>query len=166
MVTKNPCNHPGDIRRLKAICSTDERYDSFRHLFNVIVFPSKGYRPQQNKMSGGDLDGDVYMAIWDKSLVEKFEESPPSEYEKNTKKKSAKKNKAEVLYDFYAENKLGELSKIWEAFVDKHGPYGPKIEEAIKMSEYLCRLVDAAKHGEGITREEFIKCKKALESDG
>ena len=31
----------------------------------MIVFPTTGKRPEQHKMSGGDLDGDVYMAIWD-----------------------------------------------------------------------------------------------------
>lgn len=37
---------------------------------NVIVFSSKGSRPAAHKMSGGDLDGDVFMAIWDKSILE------------------------------------------------------------------------------------------------
>jgi len=27
-------------------------------------------RPQQHKMSGGDLDGDVYMAIWDEKIID------------------------------------------------------------------------------------------------
>jgi RNA-dependent RNA polymerase len=69
LVTKNPCNHPGDIRKLKAVGETDPRHSKLNHLFNVIVFPSKGYRPEQNKMSGGDLDGDVYMTIWDQKFV-------------------------------------------------------------------------------------------------
>ena len=79
---KNPCNHPGDIRRLKAV--SQEELDKRRlnkelnHLVNVVVFPSKGQRPEQNKMSGGDLDGDVYMVIWDKDLMEGFKESEPA----------------------------------------------------------------------------------------
>ena len=70
---KNPCNHPGDIRRLKAVS-----HKELNHLVNVVVFPSKGQRPEQNKMSGGDLDGDVYMVIWDKDLMEGFKESEPA----------------------------------------------------------------------------------------
>lgn len=40
------------------------------NLVNVIVFSQKGSRPTQHKMSGGDLDGDVYMAIWDQEIME------------------------------------------------------------------------------------------------
>lgn len=36
----------------------------------MVVFPTTGKRPEQNKMSGGDLDGDVYLAIWDKEILE------------------------------------------------------------------------------------------------
>jgi len=64
LVTKNPCSHPGDIRRLRAV-----NVPELRHLHNVVVFPTKGVRPEQNKMSGGDLDGDVYMVIWEERLV-------------------------------------------------------------------------------------------------
>ena len=70
LVTKNPCVHPGDIRKVKAVGKEDPRFSKLSHLFNVIVFPTKGDRPLQNKMSGGDLDGDVYMCIWDKQLVD------------------------------------------------------------------------------------------------
>ena len=71
IVTKNPCSHPGDIRLLKAIGEDDERFYELDHLVNVVVFPAKGYRPEQQKMSGGDLDGDVYMVIWEPTIVEK-----------------------------------------------------------------------------------------------
>jgi hypothetical protein len=33
---------------------------------------------------------------------------------------------------------------------------------AIKMSEYLCKLVDFAKHGEGISEKEYKDCEKAF----
>ena len=46
MVTKNPCTHPGDIRLLKAVGEDDDRYERLRDYINVIVFPSKGERPE------------------------------------------------------------------------------------------------------------------------
>ena len=59
MVTRNPCLHPGDIRRLKAV-----RNNKFEHFINCIVFPSKGDRPVTSMISGGDLDGDLYFVTW------------------------------------------------------------------------------------------------------
>ena len=70
LVTKNPCVHPGDIRKVRTLSKSDPRFHKLSHLYNVIVFPTKGVRPLQNKMSAGDLDGDVYMVIWDKEFVE------------------------------------------------------------------------------------------------
>ena len=64
LVTRNPCTHPGDIRKLKCVDRPE-----LRHLYNVVVFSSKGFRPQQDKMSGGDLDGDQFMVCWDKKLL-------------------------------------------------------------------------------------------------
>ena len=63
-MSRNPCTHPGDIRVLEAV-----DIPQFRHLSNVVVFSSKGDRPQFNKMAGGDLDGDVYFVCWEKSII-------------------------------------------------------------------------------------------------
>jgi hypothetical protein len=41
LVTRNPCQHPGDVRRLKCVNRPE-----LAHLFNVIVFSSKGSRPK------------------------------------------------------------------------------------------------------------------------
>ncbi len=71
IVCKNPCSHPGDIRLLTAI-HDEARVGKFKHLVNVIVFSSKGDRPEQHKMSGGDLDGDVYMTIWEQRLTSRL----------------------------------------------------------------------------------------------
>lgn len=71
IVSRNPCTHPGDIRILSAVDKAME----LSHLFNVIVFSSKGERPQFNKMGGGDLDGDVYFICWDEILLKNLKTS-------------------------------------------------------------------------------------------
>ena len=85
LITKNPCGHQGDIRHATAIDESHPAFNKLKHLVNVIVFPSSGNRPLQNMMSGGDLDGDVYMIIWDKKIVEaalyKKPYPEPSNYE-------------------------------------------------------------------------------------
>lgn len=64
LVSRNPCTHPGDVRILEAVDMPE-----FRHLYNVIVFPSTGLRPLCNMMAGGDLDGDVYFVCWDERIL-------------------------------------------------------------------------------------------------
>lgn len=54
LVTRNPCLHPGELQKLKAV----ERDELFR-LVNCIIFPTRGTRPAADLMSGGDLDGDT-----------------------------------------------------------------------------------------------------------
>ena len=53
LVTRNPCLHPGDLQKFRAV-----QYEELTHLIDCIVFPTKGPRPSADLMSGGDLDGD------------------------------------------------------------------------------------------------------------
>jgi hypothetical protein len=53
LVGRNPCLHPGDVRKLKAV-----RRPEFETLRDCIIFPTVGKRPHADMMSGGDLDGD------------------------------------------------------------------------------------------------------------
>ena len=43
---------------------------------NVIVFSSKGARPDENKMGAGDLDGDIYWINWRKEFIDAYMEAP------------------------------------------------------------------------------------------
>lgn len=53
LVTRNPCLHPGDLQKFKAVARPE-----LAHLIDCIVFPTRGKRPSADLMSGGDLDGD------------------------------------------------------------------------------------------------------------
>jgi hypothetical protein len=53
LVTRNPCLHPGDLQKFKAVDVPE-----FSHLVDCIVFTARGKRPSADLMSGGDLDGD------------------------------------------------------------------------------------------------------------
>lgn len=54
LVTRNPCLHPGDLQKFKAVARPE-----LAHLIDCIVFPTCGKRPSADLMSGGDLDGDT-----------------------------------------------------------------------------------------------------------
>ena len=71
-MTRSPTVHPGDIRVLNAV---DE--PALKDYVNVIIFSSKGDRPDQNKMGSGDLDGDIYWINWRKEFVENYDEKKP-----------------------------------------------------------------------------------------
>ena len=78
VVVKNPCLHPGDMLVLKAVDRP-----SLRHLTNVLVFPSCGDRPQADRSSGGDLDGDDFWVCWDPTLCPAYS-VPPADYRTST----------------------------------------------------------------------------------
>ncbi|KIJ51513.1 hypothetical protein M422DRAFT_44041 [Sphaerobolus stellatus SS14] len=63
-VFRNPCLHPGDLRRVTAIHSP-----KLLHYINVVVFPTAGKRDLPSMMGGGDVDGDHYTIMWEKKLL-------------------------------------------------------------------------------------------------
>lgn len=65
IITKNPCLSLYDIQKVKGI---NHPYFN-EHFSNVIVFPSKGDIPLPSKITGSDLDGDVYWVCWERTLL-------------------------------------------------------------------------------------------------
>lgn len=72
LVSRNPVVSPADLRILRA-ADPENLPSKLTSLTNVVVFPKVGQRPEQCKMSGGDLDGDIFFIIWDEKLI------PPAE---------------------------------------------------------------------------------------
>jgi RNA-dependent RNA polymerase len=138
MVTKNPCSHPGDIRLLRTISETDARFEQLRDFINVIVFPRKGYRPEQHKMSGGDLDGDCFMVMWDKEIVGALNPDmikPPAVYLKYEDDSKLKSNRIEDhIKRYFEKDNLGHIANIHLALCDQIGPEGPYTDECIELS--------------------------------
>lgn len=66
LVARNPSLHPGDIRVVRAVNRPE-----LRKLRDVIVFPQTGDQDVASMCSGGDLDGDDYLVIWDPDLIPK-----------------------------------------------------------------------------------------------
>ncbi|KAI8830172.1 RNA dependent RNA polymerase-domain-containing protein [Chytriomyces cf. hyalinus JEL632] len=79
LVVRNPCYHPGDIILLKAVQVQD-----LSHLVDVVVFSTKGARPPADMSSGGDLDGDTFIVIWDKQIVSPVRNFTPFDYRQSS----------------------------------------------------------------------------------
>lgn len=64
IVARNPSLHPGDIRVVRAV-----DVPALHHIKDAVVFPQTGDRDIPGMCSGGDLDGDDYIVVWDKDLL-------------------------------------------------------------------------------------------------
>ncbi|KAJ4374237.1 hypothetical protein N0V83_002978 [Neocucurbitaria cava] len=75
ILARNPSLHPGDLRVVRAV-----DVPALRHLKNVVVLPQTGDRDLANMCSGGDLDGDDYMVLWDEDLLPEIINVPPMDF--------------------------------------------------------------------------------------
>ena len=64
VLARNPSLHPGDLRVVRGV-----DVPALHHLMDVVVMPQTGDRDISSMCSGGDLDGDDYLVMWDKDLL-------------------------------------------------------------------------------------------------
>jgi RNA-dependent RNA polymerase len=97
------------------------------HLSNVVVFSSKCIRPDTSKMSCGDLDGDVYLVIWDQNLLGLVHKSMirypaplPGTLDMMGIEEFTESDKIEDFIPwFYERNFLGKLANTWVKLKEK-----------------------------------------------
>jgi RNA-dependent RNA polymerase len=75
LLARNPSLHPGDIRVVRGV-----NVKALWHLKDVVVLPQTGDRDIASMCSGGDLDGDDYLVIWDPELFPKEWNHKPMDY--------------------------------------------------------------------------------------
>ncbi|KFM79305.1 RNA-dependent RNA polymerase 1, partial [Stegodyphus mimosarum] len=119
VVTKNPCMHPGDVRKLKAI-----DVPRLHHIKDCIVFPAKGKRPHPDEMAGSDLDGDEYVVIWYDDLIFQRENCDAMEYPPNEELTKDGQITVSDMINFlclYIQNdNIGPLASAHLAWADFH----------------------------------------------
>jgi RNA-dependent RNA polymerase len=78
ILARNPSLHPGDIRVVRAVNRPE-----LRELRDVVVLPKTGDQDIASMCSGGDLDGDDYLIIWDPDLIPTDWSVQPMEFKSN-----------------------------------------------------------------------------------
>ena len=133
----------------------------------MVVFSSKGERPTCNKMSGGDLDGDVYFVCWDQELichldVEQMED--PGEYAKPTtvKVKPPTEGLADYFVFYLERDILGKICNLHLALADSLGRDGPKHPDCLTLAHLQSIAVDFAKHGEPVDAKCIAKIEEQV----
>ncbi|XP_070381570.1 uncharacterized protein [Dermacentor albipictus] len=144
VVTKNPCVHAGDIRKLEAV-----DVPALHHIRDCIVFPSLGKRPHPNEMAGSDLDGDEYSVIWYEPLIFHRNDDPMDFYDDEAVE-SEGPVQVEHMVDFVCKyilhDVVGLISNAHLAWADWLRE-GVKSNMCKKLAHKVSRAVDFAKLG-------------------
>ena len=148
LVTKNPCLHPGDIRKLQAVMIPKLR-DCSR---DCIVFSIHGNRPNCNEMAGSDLDGDQYWVYWGEELrINNV--AQPLHYPATPKSQVPKVTNeliVEHILDTLIDKAPGVVANTHSAIAEKH-PMGTHSDECNECALLFSRAIDARKTGENIS---------------
>lgn len=147
MIARNPSLHPGDIRIVRAVNKPE-----LHHMEDVLVMPQIGDRDLGSMCSGGDLDGDDYLVVWEESLFPPMEQwnQPAMDHEADTSKD--KKVDCDVTVDdiiqfFIQYMRNDQLPTIALAHLCWSDQYGVKDPRCLELSKLHSKAVDYPKSG-------------------
>ncbi|KAG9536336.1 RdRP-domain-containing protein, partial [Aureobasidium melanogenum] len=149
LLARNPSLHPGDIRVVRAVqCA------ALKHLKNVVVLPQQGERPLANMCSGGDLDGDDYLVMWDDDLLPPTDQwnSEPMNYDPPTPVMCAGPVQDEQFVKFFIDyiknDNLGSIATSHRVLADEFGSDGGVAHDICKeLAQLHSKAVDFNKTG-------------------
>ncbi|KAF2101257.1 RdRP-domain-containing protein [Rhizodiscina lignyota] len=130
MVTRNPCLHPGDLQKFKAVDVPE-----FAHLIDCIVFPTCGKRPSADLMSGGDLDGDKFFVTWDPDIIPRLISQPalyPGVKEPISFNQITDDDRAE-FFARYTNASLGRVKNLYLKWARLKGPLSPECQQLNRL---------------------------------
>ncbi|XP_023932804.1 uncharacterized protein LOC106181258 [Lingula anatina] len=158
VITKNPCFHPGDMRKFRAVDDPQ-----LHHLLDCVVFSSKGRRPAPNMMSGSDLDGDLYFVCWYMDLIPKGENVEPMEFPSVEKHKLdhdvTDSDMIVFISDYIKNDQLGIIANAHLAQADQE-PKGIFSDVCKKLASLHSDAVDFPKTGKSVDMTRELRPKK------
>ncbi|KAA8912907.1 RNA dependent RNA polymerase-domain-containing protein [Sphaerosporella brunnea] len=147
VVARNPSLHPGDVRIVEAV-----DVPALHHLVDVVVFPQTGDRDIPSMLSGGDLDGDDYVVIWDEELTAPgvITNEPPASYKPKDPivldRDVSIKDIQKFFVNYMKNDRLGSIANAHLAWADSH-TLGVKSPICLQLAELHSDAVDYPKTG-------------------
>lgn len=145
IVARNPSLHPGDIRVVKAV-----NVPALHHLKDVVVFPQTGDRDLGSMCSGGDLDGDDYLVIWDPEMLPRNWFRTPMDYTPSQAIQLTRDVTVNDITSFFVtymkNDRLPQIAHAHLAFAD-YLDDGVDDERCIKLAGLHSAAVDYNKSG-------------------
>ena len=155
VVTRSPALHPGDVQLVDAV---DVPLDSsLNDIHNCIVFSQHGNRDLPSKLSGGDLDGDLYNIIYDRRLT-KLHIQPPADYPRVEQPPLGRAVVREDIIDhfitFMQQDQLGRIANLHKSIADQ-SDMGTLDPDCILLAELHSTAVDFSKTGIPVCNHYF-----------
>jgi RNA-dependent RNA polymerase len=145
VLARNPSLHPGDSRIVKAV-----DVPALRHLKDCVVLPSNGDRDIASMCSGGDLDGDDYLVIWDPDLIPQEWNHEPMDYTAPPPAISEGPITVDDIRTFFVthmkHDNLGRIANTHRYLADRHEK-GIKHRHCLELAALHSKAVDFAKTG-------------------
>ena len=158
VIARNPSLHPGDMRVVKAI-----DVPALHHLVDVLVLPQTGDRDISSMCSGGDLDGDDYVVIWDERLLPKIWNAEPMDYTPPPSVRLGRDvTQTDITKFFVKYMKNDFLPKIalshlaWADFLDE----GIRHEKCLDLARLHSKAVDYPKSGQPAQMPKALNAKQ------
>ncbi|KAK4148839.1 RNA dependent RNA polymerase-domain-containing protein [Chaetomidium leptoderma] len=136
LVTRNPCLHPGDMQKLKAVEKPE-----LAHLVDCIVFATEGRRPAADMMSGGHLDGDPFFVCWDRDIVPSTM-SQPAQYPGVREPLRFKPITDDDRLEYFARYTNASLGRVKNLYLDWARARGPMAPECQELNRLFSQCVD------------------------
>ncbi|KAK5679352.1 hypothetical protein LTS10_008167 [Elasticomyces elasticus] len=159
-LARNPSLHPGDVRVVRAV-----DMPALHHLKDCVVLPQTGDRGLASMCSGGDLDGDDYLVMWDKDLLPKEWYHEPMNYEPPAALKSDGPVTVDNITSFFVthmkNDNVGRIAMAHRFWADSNAcPQGVKDDRCIELARLHSMAVDYAKSGVPATFPKSLRVKE------
>ncbi|KAH0562963.1 hypothetical protein GP486_002476 [Trichoglossum hirsutum] len=146
LLARNPSLHPGDIRVARAV-----NVPALHHMRDVVVLPQTGDRDIASMCSGGDLDGDDYLVVWDKDLMPAEWNYEPMDYTPPNPRKLDRNVNVNDITSFFVtymkNDRLPTIAHAHLAWADRLDA-GVKDGRCLELAALHSQAVDYVKSGE------------------